>query len=165
MYWNQYLMSTEITELEDGLDYTHLSPSICVALAAGLVNPADVPKKYGMTEAQWDKLKQSKFFVGMLKDAGEKFSGEVGASRRITLKSEMLLEDALPVLDEIVHNPEGSTQSKIDSIKQMSVLAGRTQRAAEGGAAGAGFNVAIHINTGDDVKSAPVVIEAADTSS
>lgn len=151
-------MSTEIIELDDGLDYTHLSPNICVALAAGLVAPDDVPEKYDMTDAQWDKLKKSKFFVGMLKDAGEKFAGEVGASRRITLKAEMLLEDALPVLDEMVHNGEGSTQSKLDSVKQLSVLAGRTQRAAEGGAAGAGFNVAIHINTGGGQENAPLVV-------
>jgi hypothetical protein len=151
-------VSTEIIELDDGLNYTHLSPSICVALAAGLVHMDDVPEKYGLTEAQWTKLKQSKFFIGMLKDAGEKFTGEVGASRRITLKSEMLLEDALPILDEMVHNREGSSQSKLDSIKQLSVLAGRTQRAAEGGAAGAGFNVAIHINTGENTKSAPIVV-------
>lgn len=155
-------MSTEIIEADDGLDYTHLSPNICVALAAGLVAPADVPEKYGMTDSQWERLKKSKFFVGMLKDAGEKFAGEVGASRRITLKSEMLLEDALPVLDEMVHNAEGSSQSKLDSIKQLGVLAGRTQRAAEGGAAGAGFNVAIHINTGDREAEPPTVIIPAE---
>lgn len=162
MYWNQYLMSTEITEQDDQLDYTHLSPTICVELAAGLVEAKDVPLKYNLTPVQWDRLRKSKFFLQMLKDAGEKFTGDLGASRRITLKSEMLLEEALPVLDGIIHNAEGSTQSKIDSVKQLAVLAGRTQRAAEGGAAGAGFNVAIHINTGDDVKSAPVVIEAGD---
>lgn len=162
MYWNQYPMSTEITEQDDQLDYTHLSPTICVELAAGLVEAKDVPLKYNLTPVQWDRLRKSKFFLQMLKDAGEKFTGDLGASRRITLKSEMLLEEALPVLDGIIHNAEGSTQSKIDSVKQLAVLAGRTQRAAEGGAAGAGFNVAIHINTGDDVKSAPVVIEAGD---
>lgn len=155
-------MSTEITEVDDSLDYTHLSPTICVELAAGLVTAGDVPQKYNLTPEQWERLKASKFFRQMLKDAGEKFTGDLGASRRITLKSEMLLEEALPVLDDIIHNKEGSTQSKIDSVKQLAVLAGRTQRAAEGGAAGAGFNVAIHINTGDDVKSAPVVIEAGD---
>lgn len=150
-------MSTEIIETDDALDYTHLSPTICVELAAGLVQPGDVPVKYNLSTRQWERLKKSQFFIQMLKDAGEKFSGDLGASRRITIKSEMLLEEALPVLDSIVHNAEGSTQSKIDSIKQLSVLAGRTQRAAEGGAAGGGFNVAIHINTGNDVKSAPVI--------
>ena len=151
-------MSTEITEIDDQLNYTHLSPTICVELAAGLVTPGDVPQKYDLTPEQWERLKKSKFFIQMLQDAGEKFSGDLGASRRITLKSEMLLEEALPVLDEIIHNREGSTQSKIDSVKQLSVLAGRTQRAAEGGAAGAGFNVAIHINTGEATESAPVIV-------
>ena len=155
-------MSTEITEIDDGLDYTHLSPTICVELAAGLVKPDDVPKKYKLTPSQWERLKQSKFFIQMLRDAGEKFSGDLGAARRITLKSEMLLEEALPVLDEIIHNEEGSTQSKIDSVKQLAVLAGRTQRVDGTGGVGAGFNVAIHINTGSTVESAPIIISGDD---
>lgn len=154
-------MSTELTEIIDGLDYSHLSPTICVELAAGLISPKDVPSKFELTEEQWERLKKSKMFLHMLKDAGEKFTGDLGASRRITLKSEMLLEDALPVLDQIIHNADGSTQSKIDGIKQLSVLAGRTQRAdGSNGPAGGGFNVAIHINTGDEVTSAPIVIDA-----
>lgn len=156
-------MSTEIIEAEDGLSYTHLSPTICVELAAGLITPADVPAKFNMTEAQWDRLKRSKFFIQMLRSAGEQFSGDLGAGRRITLKSEMLLEESLPVLDEMIHNAEGSTQSKIDSIKQLAVLAGRTQRVDGMSGAAAGFNVAIYINTGEEVKSAPLVI-SGDTS-
>lgn len=156
MYRSYKPVSTEITKLEDALDYTHLSPTICVELAAGLITPADVPAKFNLSEEQWERLKGTKFFLRMLQDAGEKFSGDLGAGKRITLKAEMLLEESLPVLDAIVHNPDGSTQSKIDSIKQLSVLAGRTQRQENIGAAGAGFNVAIHINTGDS-NPAPVI--------
>lgn len=152
-------MSSEIAALDDGLDYSHLSPTICVALAAGLVEPCDVPGRYNMTDAQWGRLKKSKVFIRMLKEAGEKFSGEIGTGRRITLKSEMLLEDALPILDTILHNPDGSPQSKIDSIKQLSVLSGRNNRVqSEDSTAAPGFNVAIHINTGDSVAPDPVVV-------
>lgn len=152
-------MSTEIMQVDDSLDYTHLSPTICVELAAGLLKIDDVPEKHNLTDAQWENLKKSKFFISMLKDAGEKFQGDVGAGRRITLKSEMLLEEALPVLDEMIHNKDGSSQSKLDSVKHLSVLAGRTQRQDSKGATGAGFNVAIHINTGDHRETPPLVIE------
>lgn len=156
-------MSTDLIELTDDLEMTHLSPTICVELVTGLTRPEDVPRKHNITEEQWARLKESKFFKHMLKDAGERFAGDIGAARRITLKSELLLEEALPVLDGIIHNVDGSTQSKIDSVKQLAVLAGRTQRqelGSGGGGAGGGFNVQIHINTGDDrVQSAPVIIE------
>lgn len=156
-------VSTEIIESINTLDMSHISPTIAAELAAGLIEAKDVPEKHELTLEQWDHLKTTPLFRKMLKEALEKFSGDLNASRRITLKAEILLEEALPVLDKIVHNKEGSTQSKIDSVKQLSVLAGRTQRqdGASGGAVGGGFNVAIHINTGDDkVVSSPVVIDA-----
>lgn len=157
-------MSTELTELDDGLSFTHLSPTICAELAAGLISIPDVPDKYSMSDVQWARLMASPFFVSMLKEAGQKFKGDLNASNRITLKSEIMLEDSLPVLDKIVHNGEGSTQSRLDGIKQLSVLAGRTQNnGKEKGSGGAGFAVNIHINTGDDVVSAPVIeVEAGD---
>ena len=151
-------MSTELTEIDDGLSFTHLSPTICAELAAGLISIPDVPAKYSMSDAQWSRLMTSPFFIGMLKEAGQKFKGDLGSSSRITLKSEIMLEDSLPILDSIIHNGDGSTQSRLDGIKQLSVLAGRTQnKAGEKGSGGAGFNVNIHINTGDDVISAPVI--------
>lgn len=154
-------MSTEIMSADDQLDYTHLSPTICVELAAGLISPTDVPAKFNLTDDQWERLKKTKFFIRMLQEAGEKFAGDLGAGKRITLKAEMLLEESLPVLDAMIHNLDGSTQSKLDSIKQLSVLAGRTQRQVEMGGGGPGFNVQIHINTGEE-KQNPVIIEAAE---
>jgi hypothetical protein len=156
-------MSTEIVEINDDLELVHLSPTIAAELAAGLTSPESVPKKYNMTDEQWERLKRSKLFLAMLTDAGQRFKGDLGASARITLKSEILLEEALPVLGEIVHNSDIGSQQKIDSVKQLSVLAGRTQR-QEGskGGVGAGFNVNIHINTGEEATSAPIVISGSE---
>ncbi len=156
-------MSTELTELEDGLSFTHLSPTICAELAAGLISIPDVPDKYDMSAAQWARLMASPFFVSMLKEAGQKFKGDLNSANRITLKSEIMLEDSLPILDTIIHNGDGSTQSRLDGIKQLSVLAGRTQnKVGEKGGGGAGFAVNIHINTGEEVVSAPVIEIAAE---
>lgn len=155
-------MSTEVSEIEDGLSFTHLSPTICAELAAGLISIPDVPDKYDMSNAQWARLMSSPFFVSMLKEAGQKFKGDLNSANRITLKSEIMLEDSLPILDTIIHNGDGSTQSRLEGIKQLSVLAGRTQnKLNEKGGGGAGFAVNIHINTGDDVVSAPIIEVAA----
>ncbi len=151
-------MSTELAESDDGLSFTHLSPTICAELAAGLIGARDVPAKYSMSEAQWERLKASQFFVGMLKEAGQKFKGDLNSSNRITLKSEIMLEDSLPILDGIIHNGDISTQSRLDGIKQLSVLAGRTQTKSDSNkSAGAGFQVNILIDTGKDVVSAPII--------
>lgn len=147
-------MSTDLILPEDDgdLDLAHLSPTICAELAAGLADAEGIQAKYSITEAQWERLRKNRAFRAMLKEAIEQFSGDMNAGKRITVKSEIALEDSIPVLYKMAHAPDGSTQSKIDSIKMLSVLANRTGRGGEnaGGAAGSGFNVQIHINTGDE---------------
>lgn len=127
----------------------HLSPLICMELAAGLADTTSVREKYGITEAQWERLRINPSFVGMMKEAALAFSGDMNAGKRITKKAEILLEESLPILHKIMTRPDASTQAVLDTVKQLSVLAGRTQRQEGVGAGGSGFNVQIHINTGD----------------
>ncbi len=144
-------MSNAVAVLEDQLDLSHLSATICAELAAGLADPAGIKIKYHLTDEQWDRLKNNTAFRGMLKDALQKFSGDVGAAGRIKMKAEILLEDSLPVLDKIIHDSESGAGSKLDSIKQLSVLAEKTgggKNKETGGMDGGGFSVGIYINTG-----------------
>lgn len=142
-------MTTELVPQDTILELAHLSPLICMELAAGLSDPESVREKYDITEAQWERLKINPTFVGMMKEAQATFAGDANAGKRITKKAEILLEESLPILHRIMTRPDASTQAVLDTVKQLAVLAGRTNRQAEGVAAGSGFNVAIHINTGD----------------
>lgn len=143
-------MTTDIVPEDTILELAHLSPLICMELAAGLSDPKSVCTKYEITPAQWGRLKVNPTFVAMMKEADLAFKGDINAGARITKKSEILLEESLPILHKIMTRDDASTQAVIDTVKQLSVLAGRTQRNSEGaGVAGGGFNVAIHINTGD----------------
>lgn len=145
-------MTTDLVPEETVLELEHLSPLICVELAAGLSMPEDVCQKYKITPAQWERLKINPTFVGMMKEATTAFAGDANAGKRITKKAEVLLEEALPILYKIMTRQDASTQAVLDTVKQLTVLAGRTQRQAEGlGNQGGGFNVAIHINTGEGV--------------
>lgn len=143
-------MTTDLVPEETILQLEHLSPLICMELAAGLSDPEAICEKYRITAPQWERLKINHTFVGMMKEATLAFSGDANAGNRITKKAEVLLEEALPILHKIMTRDDASTQSVLDTVKQLSVLAGRTQRQSEGaGSQGGGFNVAIHINTGD----------------
>ena len=142
-------MTTDIVPQDTILELAHLSPLICMELAAGLSDPESVCEKYDISEAQWERLKINPTFVGMMKEATLTFAGDANAGKRITKKAEILLEESLPILHRIMVRPDASTQAVLDTVKQLSVLAGRTQRQAEGVNTGSGFNVAIHINTGD----------------
>lgn len=143
-------MSTDIVPEDTILELAHLSPLICMELAAGLSDPESVCEKYRISEAQWQRLKVNPTFRGMMQEATLAFSGDANAGKRITKKAEILLEESLPILHRIMTRDDASTQAVLDTVKQLSVLAGRTQRQAEGsGQGGSGFNVQIQINTGD----------------
>lgn len=145
-------MSTDLTTLDDEgyLDLAHLSPMICAELAAGLADKDAIKEKYSISDAQWERLRQNPSFRKMMKDAMEVFSGDMNAGKRITVKSEIALEDSLPRLHVLANSAGVPPAINIDAMKLLGVLANRGKNVTEGGAAGGGFNVQIHINTGDD---------------
>lgn len=154
-------METALAVQNDQLGLSHLSATICAELAAGLADAAGIKEKYELTDPQWDRLKINPAFRAMLKDALQKFQGDIGAPARIKMKAEILLEDSLPVLDHIIHRKEGGDANKLDSIKQLTVLAEKAggKGADKGeGFTGHGFNVNIHINTGDGNEAEPLTI-------
>ena len=153
-------MSQELAIADDTLGLSHLSAAICAELAAGLADAEGIKDKYELTDGQWNKLRQNPAFRSMLKDALGKFTGDLNAGRRIMLKAEVLLEDALPVLDQMIHDKEGASGNKLDSIKQLTVLAQKGGKQEGQTAGGSGFNVEIHINTGGGQDAiAPMIIE------
>ena len=151
-------MSTTPALLDDQIGLSHLSATICAELAAGLIDAEGVKERYEISEAQWRRLKGNPAFRAMLKDAIGKLSGDMNAGKRIMIKAEILLEDSLPILHGIIQNNEGSSQSKIDSIKQLTVLARKDGKGEAAGMGGHGFNVQIHINTGDGKDAEPRTI-------
>lgn len=154
-------MSAELAVQDDQLELGHLNATICAELAAGLTNAAGIKERYSISDAQWERLKINATFRSMLKEALERFTGDIGSSARIKMKAEILLEDSLPVLDKIIHDSDTGSGPKLDSIKQLSVLAEKTGggKDKERGMSGAGFNVGIYINTiGGNDAMPPTII-------
>lgn len=151
-------MSTELATQDDSLGLSHLSASICAELAAGLADAEGIKDKHKLTDQQWEKLKINPAFRSMLRDALGKLSGDMNAGKRILLKAEILLEDSLPVLDAMIHDKEGASGNKLDSIKQLTVLAQKSGKAEGGPAGGVGFDVQIHINTGGGNEAIPALV-------
>jgi len=150
-------MSTEIVPVDDDLELSHLSPAICAELAAGLADVDGIKDKYSISDAQWDRLRNNKAFRAMMRESLQQFAGDMNAGSRITVKSQIALEEAIPILDQLIHDRDGSSQSKIDSTKMLAVLAKRTGREGDEAAApGSGFAVNIHINAGENQ---PVIID------
>lgn len=141
-------MTTDVAIQETLLDMEHLSPLICVELAAGLSTVDGVREKYKITEPQWLRLRENPTFLKMMKEATLTFSGDMNAGARITKKAKILLEDLLPVMYKLATAPEASTGTVVDIVKQLKEIAGISARngGQGGGGAGPGFNVQIEIH-------------------
>lgn len=142
-------MTTDVAIQDTELELVHLSPLICVELAAGLSTPDGVRKKYNITEEQWLRLKNNPTFVGMMKEATLTFAGDMNAGKRIVKKAEILLEESLPILHKLMSSPDASSGTVIDVVKQLKEMSGVGRKDAQGGGGGAGFNVNIEIHTTD----------------
>ena len=136
------------------LDLEHLSATICAEIACGLSDPAGIRAKYNITRPQWDKLKNSPVFREMMAEALREWRGDLNAGKRITKKSEIMLEDSLPVLYEIAHDKESPRQQRLDAVKSMGVFAGKTNSKGDaavspGGSRGAVINISIVTKDGE----------------
>lgn len=144
-------MPTDVAIRNTELDLIHLSPLICMELAAGLSTPEGVREKYEITEDQWLRLRQNDTFLKMMKEATLTFAGDMNAGARILKKAEIMLEEAIPILHKLMTAPEASTGTVIDVVKQLREIAGIGGRNNGGqkGASGGGFDVQIIVNTNE----------------
>lgn len=137
-----------LPNMDMSLELKDLSAQVAMELAAGLSDGPAIRERYGISDAQWEVLRRNPTFRNMLRESVTTLKGDLNASKRITLKAEVLLEDALPVLDSIAHNPENPPMARIAAISEMAKQAGRTGKDQEGGKSGSTFALSINIGNG-----------------
>lgn len=131
---------------DTSLDLSALNAHIAAELAAGLSDAAAVRERYGISMKQWETLKKSPVFRRMLAEAVQALRGDLNAGARIQKKADIVLEDAIPAYDAMIHDPQIPAQARIDAGKLLAQLAGRTAKQSEGGApTGSGFTLNINI--------------------
>lgn len=132
---------------EVSLSLNDLRAKIATELAAGLLDAEGVRKTYGISTAQWEVMRQTPMFREMVKDALDRLSGSMNAGGRIKMKSDILLEDSLPVLYEIAHDQGAQSMARIKAIEVAAELAGRKQKETQAGSGQGAF--ALNIVIGD----------------
>jgi hypothetical protein len=140
--------SVTLPNTDASVDLSALSAHIVVELAAGLSSAEAIRERYGITEAQWRTLAATPLFRKMLAEAIQKVGGDMGAGQRIQLKADLVLEDAIPVYDRMIHNNEIPAQARIEAGKLLKELAGRGSKASDSGGGGGGF--ILNINLGNN---------------
>jgi hypothetical protein len=145
---------TSLTEIQlpgSGVDLSlsALNAHIATELAAGLSDAAAIRERYGITAPQWEVLKKNPTFRGMLAEAVRNLRGDLNAGVRIQKKADIVLEDAIPAYDGMIHNGDIPAQARIDAGKLLAQLAGRNSK--EGGNVaipGSGFTLNINLGGG-----------------
>jgi len=87
-------MTTDIVPEDTILDLKHLSPLICMEIAAGLCDAKSACERYDITAPQWERLKVNPTFVSMMQEATLAFSGDANAGKRITRRLRFSLKKA-----------------------------------------------------------------------
>ncbi len=152
-------MSNELIETEESgaLTLRDLSPMVAAELAAGLSDPKTLRERYGLSMAQWKSLSTNPAFRQMLAEAVTKFKGDLNAGNRITLKAEVLLEDVLPDLYHIAKSKEIPSSDRINAVKQLAELSGRSGKKDQAANTGGSTGFVLNINVG---KGQGITIDA-----
>lgn len=154
-------LQLQIPDADASVDLSHLNAHIASELALGLSDATSIRERYGITAAQWDHLRKNPAFRGMLVEAIQRFRGDANAGERIKLKSDIVLEDAIPAYDKMIHNAEIPASERINAGKLLAQLAGRTNKEGTAPAASGGFTLNINLEGGKggvviDGKALPV---------
>jgi hypothetical protein len=130
-----------------------LKASIAAELAAELSTPDDIRKRYGITKAQWDHLRQNPLFRSMVRESLQTFRGTLNAGARITRKSEVMLEDVLGELYGMAKEVTTPVSERIKAIQTLADLAGRSAKVAPAAAGPAqqGFTLNIQFSDSKNV--------------
>lgn len=125
------------------LDLSSLNAHIAAELAAGLSDAKAIRERYGISAAQWDILKKNPAFRAMLAEAVRTMRGDLNAGVRIQKKADIVLEDAIPTYDKMIHDDSIPAASRIDAGKFLAQLSGRTAK-DPAPAGGGGFTLNIN---------------------
>lgn len=139
-------------------------PNMAVDIAAGLYNETDLMGRYGLSQAQMDRVKTSPHFMDMMAEALKEFDGGSNAGKRTRMKAAMASEASLPILWDILKDTDLSTSARIEASKMFHKLSGAE---AEHSVNGTGFSITINLSGKDPMKIVgtapqPIIDQAAE---
>lgn len=112
-------------------------------LASGVADEDDLPARYGLTATEVEQVLRRPDMKELLAGAFAKWHGLKNTPARVRAKSAVALEYALEALHAEATDDATPSGARIEAIKQLSRLSGLESK--EGGGAGPGFSVTIHM--------------------
>jgi hypothetical protein len=103
----------ELDQLKD------LSASLAAELAADLLPASEVFKKFGYTDADAKRMMADDRFIAMIQDARSEWASIKNSKQRLRIKARLALEEAIPVLFEMVNDWELPAPARVAAFKEL----------------------------------------------
>lgn len=116
-------------------------------IAADIREIPDILKLHGISEAEWDTIKEHPRFLKLLRDAVIEWQSVGNTADRVRVKSLAFTEEALPELYARLHDPKEPLSAKVELLKTVAKIGGVGEKAAD---AGGGQRMVVTINLGSD---------------
>lgn len=116
-------------------------------IAADVREIPDILKLHGVSDAEWEKLKDSPRFLTLLRNEVIEWQSVANTADRVRIKSLAFTEEALPELYARLHDPKEPLSAKVELLKTVARIGGVGEKAAEGGG---GQRMVVTINLGSD---------------
>lgn len=123
-------------------------------LAANLSDESSLLERYALTRGQLQRLLEHPGFRNMVEEARVAWAADTNAKERVRLKAGFVVEDALAVIYDIIHDARATPQARIEAFKQAVAVADMGPK-KDGGEEGSRFSVTINLP-----GQAPMAIEA-----
>lgn len=131
------------------LDLETMASKLAREIARNLIPIGEIRTRYDITESEYQKLIGSRVFSVRLAEEQEIWGASTpkAINERISAKAGVMVEEALPQVFEMIHDPQQSMAAKIQALQWASSLAGFSKR--EGPVKDLGDKVRFNIYIGD----------------
>lgn len=146
------------------LDLETMASKLAREVARNLIPINEIRERYHLTETEYQNLVKSQHFAVRFTEELDLWSASTpkAINERITAKAGVMIEESIPQVFELIHDPAQPMAAKIQALQWASSLAGFSKK--EGVVRDGGDKVRFNIYIGDkqvtfDKPIEPVTIE------
>jgi len=111
----------------------------------------DILKNNGVAPKQWEEIKCSPYFIGVLSEQLASWTSALNTQERVKIKSAAIIEEWLIEADRLAHDHQQPLNQRVELMKLIKSLSGMGLTAAEGGG-GERFSVTINLGNSESIK-------------
>jgi len=134
-----------LKNLSDTEEHEQFIRSLAMEIAKDMDELEDILKRFGLDRAQFDEITSTRFYKAAWAQAVKDWNSAGNAKERTRLKSQILLENAMPELYADMLNKDYSLAARADLFAKFSKIAGYDANTVPNPNGGEMFNITINL--------------------